>query len=438
MTERANGRRLIPIALVGAALCFSTIARASGDSLDPSFGEGGAAVTREASGVVTGLVEDRQHRLVAAGVSDSGFVLARYRPNGSLDPSFIGGSHLNPGIVSTGLGGGGGAYGVALQGDGKIVVTGANSVLRESSGVVLARYLPDGKLDPAFGSHGLVRSRLGRLAGAGQAVALQKDDRIVVGGFVGPLRYPGLHRPNPSGLLIRYLANGSIDHSFGNDGQLRIRGKGGRSVAITDVVVLASGKILAAGNYGGRFLLARLLPDGRLDSDFGGGDGKTVTKIGHNALCEACPTMSSLAVAKSGEIVIAGSTGGNSALAAYDSSGNVDRGFAGHGIVRLKGMSYFGAARDVIITHDGRIVVAGGSEFGPRVLRFLSDGEADDSFAEHGVYSHSFQSFSQACAILEQPSGRLVVGGRADQPLLPEEELSISDAQFLLFGLRPN
>lgn len=438
MTKRANRRPLIPIALVSAALCFSTVAQASGDSLDPTFGENGAAVTTEARGVVTGLAEDQQHRLVAAGVSDSGFVLARYRPNGSLDPSFAGGRHPDPGVVETELGGGGGAYGVALQSNGKIVVAGANSMLRESSGVVLARYLPDGRLDPGFGSRGLVQTRLGRLAGAGQAVALQKDGRIVVGGFVGPLRYPGLHRPNPSGLLIRYLADGSVDHSFGNGGQLRIRGKGGRSVAITDVVVLASGKILAAGNYGGRFLLARFLPDGRFDPDFGGGDGKTVTKIGHNRLCEACPTMSSLAVARNGEIVVAGSTGGNSALAAYDPSGNVDRGFAGHGIVRLKGMSYFGAARDVIITHDGRIVVAGGSEFGPRVLRFLADGETDDSFAEHGVYSHSFQSFSQACAILQQPSGRLVVGGRADQPLLPEEESSISDAQFLLFGLRPS
>lgn len=438
MTKRANGRRLIPIALVGAALCLPAIARASGDSLDPTFGEGGAAVTREASGVVTGLVEDRRHRLVAAGVSDRGFVLARYRPNGSLDPSFTGGRHLDPGVVETELGGGGGAYGVALQSNGKIVVAGANSMLRESSGVVLARYLTDGSLDPGFGHHGLVQTRLGRLAGAGQAIAVQANGRIVVGGFVGPLRYPGLHRRNPSGLLIRYLADGSVDRNFGNDGQLRIRGKDGRSVAITDVAVLAGGKILAAGNYGGLFLLDRFLPDGRFDPSFGGGDGKTVTKIGRNTLCEACPTMSSLALAGHGGIILAGSTGGHSALAAYDSDGNINRDFAGQGIVKLKGMSYFGAARDVIVTHDGRIVVAGGTEYGPRVLSFLPNGKADDSFAEHGVYSHSFHSFSQACAILEQPSGRLVVGGRADQPLLPEEELSISDAQFLLFGLRPS
>lgn len=316
-------------------------------------------------------------------------------------------------------------------------MAGANSRLRESSGVVLARYLTDGRLDPGFGHRGLVQTRLGRLAGAGQAIALQKDRRIVVGGFVGPLRYPGLHRRNPSGLLIRYLADGSLDRSFGNDGQLRIRGKSGHSVAITDVAVLPNSKILAAGNYGGRFLLARFLPDGRFDPGFGGGDGETLTKIGRNTLCEACPTMSSFALTGHGGIVLAGSTGGHSALVAYDSAGNIDRGFAGHGIVRLKGMSYFGAARDVIVAHDGRIVVAGGSEFGPRVLRFLADGQADDSFAEHGAYSHSFHSFSQACAVLQQPSGRLVVGGRADQPPLPEEELSVSDAQFLLFGLRP-
>lgn len=241
-----------------------------------------------ASGVVTDMVEDRQHRLVAAGVSDSGFVLARYRPNGSLDPSFTGGRHPAPGVVDTELSGGG-AYGIALQSHGKIVVAGANSMLRESSGVVLARYLADGSLDQEFGRRGLVQTRLGRLAGAGQAIAVQTDGRIVVGGFVGPLRYPGLHRRNPSGLLIRYLADGSIDRSFGNHGQLRIRGNHGHSVAITDVTILASGKILAAGNYGGRFLLARLLPDGRFDPSLGDGDGKTATKIAATRSAKRAP-----------------------------------------------------------------------------------------------------------------------------------------------------
>jgi hypothetical protein len=100
-------------------------------------------------------------------------------------------------------------------------------------------------------------------------------------------------------------------------------------------------------------------------------------------------------------------------------------------------MSFFGAARDAVVARGRRIVVAGGTEYGPRVLRFLPNGKPDRSFAEAGVYSHSFRSFSQACAVLEQPSGRLIVGGRADLPLFPEGEIDIADAQFLLFGLRP-
>ena len=91
----------------------------------------------------------------------------------------------------------------------------------------------------------------------------------------------------------------------------------------------------------------------------------------------------------------------------------------------------------MIVAQNGRIVVAGGTEFGPRVLRFLPDGTPDRGFADDGVYSQSFGSFSQVCAVLQQPGGRLVIGGRADEPPALEGNPGLSDAQFLLFGLRP-
>jgi uncharacterized delta-60 repeat protein len=426
----------LQLAAILASLLVATGAQASRDPLDAAFGEDGVAVTPEASGVVTGLAEDRQRRIVAAGVSDMGFVLARYRANGSLDRSFEGGRDASPGVVRTPIEAGGGAFGVAIQSDGKIVAVGSNGLGIDSTGLVLVRYLPDGRLDPGFGIDGVVRNRLGHLAGAGQTVAVQEDGRIVVGGYVGPTQFPGLRRRNPSGLLIRYLPDGSIDRSFGIDGQLRIRAGGGGSVAIADLAVLPGGKILAAGNYGTRLLLTRLLPDGSFDPSFGDGDGRTMTKIGRNE-CEACPKTSSLALAGDGEVLLAGSAGGRSALVSYLADGSIDRSFGDRGLVGLRGMSFFGAARDVVVTKEKRIVVAGGTEYGPRVLRFLPDGAPDRSFAEAGVYSHSFRSFSQVCAVIEQQNGRLVVGGRADPPLLPEEEVSVSDAQFLLFGLRP-
>ena len=185
--------------------------------------------------MVMDIAEDRQRRLVAAGASETGFVLARYLPNGSLDRSFKGGLRHSPGIVSTQVGGG--AFGVAVQRDGKIVAAGSNGPVRESGRFVLVRYLPNGSRDPAFGADGRVRARLGRGAAAGRAMALQQDGRIVVGGLVRP----GLGQGKTTGLLGRYLPDGSIDRGFGNDGQVRLSGRDGHSIAITDVVALANG-----------------------------------------------------------------------------------------------------------------------------------------------------------------------------------------------------
>ena len=63
---------------------------------------------------------------------------------GDLDPSFSGDGKLTTDF------GVGGASGVALQGDGKIVVVG------DSGGdFALARYNPDGSLDPSFAGDGM-------------------------------------------------------------------------------------------------------------------------------------------------------------------------------------------------------------------------------------------------------------------------------------------
>ena len=75
----------------------------------------------------------------------SGFALARYNPNGSLDPSFSG-----DGKQTTDFGSAGGANGVALQADGGIVVVGNGG----NGDFALARYNPNGSLDPSFSGDG--------------------------------------------------------------------------------------------------------------------------------------------------------------------------------------------------------------------------------------------------------------------------------------------
>jgi uncharacterized delta-60 repeat protein len=89
----------------------------------------------------------------SAGNPNSVFALARYKLNGSLDSSFGSGGQLT---TSLGLNLNGGAKGVAIQGDGKIVVAGF-AAAPGTQEFALVRYNPDGSLDTNFGTGGTVR-----------------------------------------------------------------------------------------------------------------------------------------------------------------------------------------------------------------------------------------------------------------------------------------
>ncbi|HYN88298.1 MAG TPA: delta-60 repeat domain-containing protein, partial [Ardenticatenaceae bacterium] len=91
-------RLFVPMALLllGSALVAITYA-ADGD-LDPTFGNGGTVVTSfDDPAVIRDVAVQVDGRIVAAGYTYrpsipewSDFALARYLPNGSLDPTFDG------------------------------------------------------------------------------------------------------------------------------------------------------------------------------------------------------------------------------------------------------------------------------------------------------------------------------------------------------------
>ena len=88
------------------------------------------------------------------------FALARYNTDGSLDTTFGSG-----GLVTTSFGDGDDvATGVAVQGDGQIVVSGTTLVdgsgnIGTATHFALARYNTDGSLDTTFGPSPAGRGR---------------------------------------------------------------------------------------------------------------------------------------------------------------------------------------------------------------------------------------------------------------------------------------
>jgi len=144
---------------------------------------GGVAIQRNGRIVVAGD---------AGGPAEytSSFGAARFLGDGSLDPSFRGDGTARTNFTKWDDS----ASDVAIQADGKIVAAGvAGFAWGSLPTFALARYRLDGTLDPSFGDGGKLRTRVGGVQPDQQldivgswasAVALQSDGRIVVAGDV--------------------------------------------------------------------------------------------------------------------------------------------------------------------------------------------------------------------------------------------------------------
>ena len=154
----------------------------SGD-FDPAFGDGdGTAVVSFGSGteIAHDLALQRDGKILLAGESATGandFAVARMTAQGTPDPAF---GTAGKRVID--VPGSGDAFDVALQPDGKILVAG-DSNSSGKGGLAVARLLPNGALDPTFGSGGKVVVRLGGGEEKAHAIALQPDGKIVLAGL---------------------------------------------------------------------------------------------------------------------------------------------------------------------------------------------------------------------------------------------------------------
>ena len=158
----------------GAGAAFA-LARYNPDgSLDTSFsGDGMQRTDVGDDGQANGVALQGDGKIVAAGAAGfDHFALARYNTDGSLDTSFSGDGQLTTDV-------GGHANGVALQGDGKIVAAGGGGA--GGADFALARYNADGSLDTSFSGDGLQTTDFAGFDRA-NGMALQGDGKIVVVG----------------------------------------------------------------------------------------------------------------------------------------------------------------------------------------------------------------------------------------------------------------
>jgi uncharacterized delta-60 repeat protein len=224
------------------------------------------------------------------------FGLVRYNEDGSLDNSF----GTNGKTVTDFFGSSDFAMAMALQPDGKIVLAGdiVNFPANTNHDFGLARYNSDGSLDTGFGSGGKVATDFFHSSDVAQAIALQPDGKIIVGGYV----YGGSNDYDFG--LARYNPDGSLDTSFGKSGKVTTDIAGARD-EIFSLTLQPDRKIIAGGfatvdSSKSLVALARYNRDGGLDSSFGVNGKITSDFFGlHN-------TAHALAMQPDGRLVVAG------------------------------------------------------------------------------------------------------------------------------------
>jgi uncharacterized delta-60 repeat protein len=319
---------------------------------------------------------------------DNDFMVARIRSDGTLDRGF----GDDGSFTLDGMGAYDWAESVAVAPDGSIVAGGALS-LDGNPALTVVRLTPRGDLDPSFGDGGVIVLQPDTgFVSAAKAVAIRPDGRVVATGWLNTSTATQVDL-----LVAQFTRDGDFDPTFGDDGIVvedRTGGGGGaRFEYAEDLALDGAGRIVVAGSTvvesnPGQFaydaLLARILPDGRLDPTFAGG-GLTFTDVGGGRGDD----IKAVAVAGDTAYVTGSSTASNGTrllLARFD-NGVLDRTY-GAATGQLPYTVGAGGA-EVVLDRAGRALAAAGSSSAIALVRFDSRGNPDTAFSPDGVFVRS-------------------------------------------------
>jgi len=387
---------LLQVALVLAGiathLSAQTVAPSAADGFNPNV-----------SGLVNAVVIQQDGKIVLGGT------FTQLQPNGSSVPIGRGNlARINvDGTVDSSYDPepNGQVLSMVLQPDGKLIIGGNfTTVQPNGSGTPvtvnhIARLNADGSLDTTFKNLGVTGTYTSQVYG----IALQPNGQIVIGGaFVSVGTTTRNH-------VARLNADGSLDTTFDPNA----------NGIVTGVFVEKSGQIIIGGAFGTvqpngaskatiRGHLARLNANGSLDTTFDPEPNNAVTGFAQQL---------------DGHLIIVGSFSTLTPGLATNTAATVDTFVS---IARLNDAdgspdftfnpSASAAIQSVLITHDGRIILAGSvgsisngsvTTATPNIARLNPDGTTDVTYLPNPNYSVN--------AVAEQADGKIVIGGMFTQ-----------------------
>lgn len=292
---------------------------------------------------------------------------------------------------------------IALQDDQKIIIGGSVQMSGGGSNFALIRHNYDGSLDASFGVNGVVTTSV-ESGSEGLALVIQNDGKILLGGggnwFIN---------------LARYNTDGSLDMTFGTNGTVITDVPGYYSEKCTALSIQDDGKIVVGG-YGSNgnddvshFMVLRYTASGVLDNTFGGG-GITIGTIG---------IAHSMVVQNDGKVLLGGESDFKFALERYTANGLLDVGFGINGTV-IEPIETSAQGKSLAVTADGKIILAGRSYQASGVssfttAQFMPNGVLDTSFGIGGIISTNVGvASSSGESVRLQSNGKIVVSGNAN------------------------
>ncbi len=311
-----------------------------------------------------------------------GMGIARINANGSIDTSFgQSGLAVTPFTLASSAQ----VMRVRVLSDNKILAIGRIGVMGSGgtwARVLMTKYTADGQPDTTFGSNGVVISDLHNGA-IGQDGVVTSDGKIIV---IARVMGSGTTGWTAGAHLLRYSANGSLE----NARLYSLARNGGTYNFPTRVILQADGKILIGGvsqcqtALGYSLAVSRFLADGSIDSGFGnngvvciapsndnyrgtgiflrgtdiviaGGDGTvaTLSSAGTVTSVFTAPNTYLLgsAIRSDGKVLLSGNIGGAVAKL-FNVDGSVARTYAAAG--------FSGSVNGAIAEADNKVVVFGG------------------------------------------------------------------------------
>jgi uncharacterized delta-60 repeat protein len=359
--------------------------------------------------------------------------------DGTLDALF------NAGNITNGQ-----VYAGVLQADGKLLIAGQFSRVHGTVRNGIARLNTDGTLDVSFDPG------VGSDFGVG-GIAVQTDGKIIISGFFqsfdGVGRQPGLARLNSSGSLdSSFNPGGRISMDGSDDGNGNATNPG----TVNSVILQTDGKFVVLGTFFfivtgpgtnvARSCVARFNSDGTFDPSYNPGAGAVHSLGTFNTF--VLHAVGQNVGANAGKIILQGSFDSFDGhpvhgLARMDTNGSFDSTFDPGTATDESMLGLFVQADDKILAFGAFDSFNGVAH--SKIVRLETSGAVDAGFSAPVFPTSEYGDEGLVAAVAQQPNGKLIlggyfhlVGGATANNVVRLETSGARDASFSPIGTGPS